>query len=163
VIRDIQSPHRLLSIGARVDGWRCLIRDHIAASQNALADAAPVVDVDALSGRGVLFPAAALRAVGGMRPARLPHYLADYELSARVRAAGWRLVVDLRAAVQSHEEYGNSWRGHSLRERLFSLRSPSYLPALAGFWWVASSWPQRLTLPLRILLFAVFPGLRNKV
>jgi N-acetylglucosaminyl-diphospho-decaprenol L-rhamnosyltransferase len=162
VIRDLDPPHRLLSVGAHVDAWRCLIRDHIGLAQNPPEGVGPVIDVDALSGRGVLFPTAALRAAGGMRTYRLPHYLADYELSARVRRAGWRLIVDLRAAVHSHEEYGNSWRGQSLRERLFSVRSPAYLPALAGFWWAASSWPQRLTLPLRVLLFAVFPRFRKK-
>lgn len=162
VIRDLDPPHRLLSIGAEVDGWHFRIRDHFEPGQVEPASAGPVMTVDALSGRGVLFPVAALRAAGGMRPGRLPHYLADYELSARVRRAGWRLVIDQRAAVYSHEAYGSSWRGGSLRERLFSVRSPSYLPALLSFWWAASDWPQRLSLPLRVLLFAIFPRLRNK-
>ena len=43
-----------------------------------------------------------------------------------------------------------------------SANSPGYLPAKAVFWWEASSWPQRLTIPLRMVLFGIFPGLRRK-
>jgi GT2 family glycosyltransferase len=159
VIRDVTPPHGLLSIGARIDGWRILTRDGLGETgQNPDAEAIPV---DALSGRGVLYPAAALRAVNGMRPGRLPHYLADYELSLRVRRAGWRLLVSPRAAVYSHEDYGNSRPMPSLRQRLFSVRSPFYMPALLSFWWEASNWPQRLTLPMRAVCFLIFPGLRK--
>jgi GT2 family glycosyltransferase len=157
VIRDLDPPHDLLSIGAKVDGWRLLTRDRLGDAD----DGSDMVAVDALSGRGVLYPVAALRAVGGMRPRTLPHYLADYELSIRVRRAGWRLLVSSQAAVYSREDYGNARPMRSTRERLFSLRSPFYLPALMSFWWGASSWPQRLTLPLRVVVFLFFPKLRK--
>jgi N-acetylglucosaminyl-diphospho-decaprenol L-rhamnosyltransferase len=159
IIRDIDLPNRVLSLGARIDAWRFLVSDWLKPG-----DAAPAAAraVDALSGRGVLFPLAALRAVGGMRPRRLPHYFADYELSLRVRAAGWALLVSPRAAVYSREEYGNTYRPGSLRDRLLSPRSSSNVLALASFWWAASNWPQRLTMPLRVLLFVVFPQVRNK-
>jgi GT2 family glycosyltransferase len=84
VIRDEAEPTRLLSIGARVDAWRLLTSDLLDESHSP-TEFTDIVRVDALSGRGVLFPIASILASGGMRPRWLPHYLADYELSARVR------------------------------------------------------------------------------
>lgn len=163
-IRDMQAQHRLLSIGARIDPWRLLVCDQLDEAVPGIGGLmnGVVCEVDALSGRGVLLPVPALRAVGGMRPRWLPHYLADYELSLRLKAKGWRLLVALGAEVYSEEEFGNSYRAPSLREKLCSVRSPSYLPALVVFWWEASNWIQRFTLPARLLAFAVFPWLRKK-
>jgi N-acetylglucosaminyl-diphospho-decaprenol L-rhamnosyltransferase len=161
-IRDTEPPHRLLSIGPRMDPWRMLVGDMLDTTPLDDGLARDAVPADALSGRGVLLPAAALRAVQGMRPNWLPHYLADYELALRVRSAGWRLLVCLSASVYSHEEYGNSFRGANLRERLFSARSPVYLPAQLRFWWSASNFWQKLSLPCRLVAFALFPGLRRK-
>lgn len=160
VIRDEHTPARLLSIGARVDAWRLLTRDMLDKSVLQPASDA-VVYVDVLSGRGVLFPLAGLIAAGGMRPRALPHYLADYEVSLRVRKAGWRLLVLQSAAVYSVEDYGSTRRAISLREKLFSVRSPLYLPALMVFWWETSNFLQRLTLPVRLVLFIFFPKLRR--
>ncbi|MBX3611672.1 MAG: glycosyltransferase family 2 protein [Hydrogenophaga sp.] len=160
VIRDEARPERLLSIGARVDAWRIRTVDLLDVREPG-RPWPEAVEVDALSGRGVLFPLESLKAAGGMRPRALPHYLADYELSLRVRARGWRLLVASAAAVLSAPEYGNMRRAATWRERLWSIRSPWYLPALATFWWEASNWPQRLTIPLRLPLFALFPRLRR--
>lgn len=160
VIRDEAEPARVLSIGARVDAWRLLtsdLLDEIAPKQ--AFDAA--LEVDALSGRGVLFPMAGLVAAGGMRPRVLPHYLADYEVSLRVRKSGWRLLVSTAVAVYSSDDYGSTRRALSWRDKLLSVRSPLYLPALLVFWWEASNWLQRLTLPLRLPLFVFFPRLRK--
>lgn len=159
VIRDEADHAHLLSIGANVDAWRLLTRDILNADMSKAADT--VVAVDVLSGRGVLFPMEGLIAAGGMRPRALPHYLADYEVSVRVRKAGWRLLVLPAAAVYSGDDYGSTRRALSWRDKLFSVRSPLYLPALLVFWWEASSWLQRLTLPLRLPLFILFPRLRK--
>jgi hypothetical protein len=48
-------------------------------------------------------------------------------------------------------------RDLSWYKRLFSVRSPIYLPAFLVFWWEASNWPQRLTLPLRLPLCQRLP------
>lgn len=163
VIRSQQGSHALLSIGARIDPLRLTIHDYLDEREpNAMPIAGDVCVVDALSGRGVLLPISGLLSAGGMRPHWLPHYLADYELSLRLKSRGWRLLVALDAAVFSEEEYGSRYRANTLWEKLWSVRSPSYLPALAVFWWEASTWSQRLTLPLRLLVFAVFPALRKK-
>ena len=160
-IRDLQPPHRLLSIGPRIDAWYFRVSDMLDApgeGSNAIQD---VRSADALSGRGVIYPVAALTSVRGMRPRWLPHYMADFELALRVRAAGWRLLVSPAVSVQSDDRYGNAYRGATLWERLFSVRSPSYLPAQIRFWWEASNFWQRVTLPLRLALFVLFPRLRK--
>lgn len=164
VIRHEQEPHRLLSIGACIDAWKLLITDRLALSDRNGDDAPAdgVLKVDALSGRGALFPVSELRAAGGMRSRWLPHYLADYELSLRLKSQGCQLLVAMDSAVYSTEEYGNAYQTSSLRGKLWSVRSPSYLPAVAVFWWEASNWSQRLTLPFRLLAFALFPSLRKK-
>lgn len=161
VIRHHQDS-RLLSIGARIDPVRLLVSDYLDHHGSALhRDAKGIYRVDALSGRGVLIPIAGLRKVNGMRAQWLPHYLADYELSLRLKAAGWQLLVTDAAAVYSDDEYGNGQGPTSIWARLTSVRSPAYLPAQAVFWWRASNWPQRVTLPPRILLFALLPSLRK--
>jgi len=162
VVRDIKPPHNLILIGPRVDSWRFLVED--VGESHIAADA--VVAVDALSGRGVIYPVAALKSVGGVRPRWLPHYLSDYELSLRVRAQGWRLFVAADAAVYSTKEFGSSYRPKNLREKFFSVRSPIYLPAQVSFWWQASGFWGRVTLPFRLVVH-VFRrksrGLRSRV
>ena len=160
VIRDMEPPHRLLSIGPRINPWRFRVKDAIEDPPHGAG--ADVVSVDALSGRGVLYPVSALRHVGGMRARYLPHYLADYELALRVRSAGWRLLVSTKALVYSADEYGNAYRASGLWDRLFSVRSPAFLPAHLGFWWSASSPVQRLTLPLRAAVHTVISLRRRK-
>ena len=163
VIRDVDPPHDVLSVGASVDPWRFVVRDRVDSPSAAAGSADDHLhDVDALSGRGVLFPLSAFRAAGTMRARWLPHYFADYELSLRVRRAGYRLLVDDRAAVLSRSDYGSTYRPESLRGRYLSANSPGYLLAKAVFWWEASNWLQRLTLPLRLVLFGICPALRRK-
>lgn len=162
VIRDIEEPHRLLSIGPRINAWRMRIGDVLDLFPGAKQADNHFWQVDALSGRGVLYPATALSQAGGMRPKMLPHYLADYEIALRVRSAGWKLLVSSETVVYSHEEYGNAFRASSIRERFFSVRSPSYLPARMSFWWSASTPLQRLTLPVRAALRALLAFIRNR-
>lgn len=157
VIRNINAPHSVMSIGTKIDAWWMIVSDTLNSEKNN----ADVVEVDALSGRGVLFPASVLIAAGGMRPKWLPHYLADYELSLRVKMTGCSLLIDTNAIVYSKDEFGNTKQASSLKEKLFSVRSPSYLPAIIVFWWEASSWIQRFTLPFRLIAFLIFPGLRG--
>lgn len=160
IVRDVADKSRVLSIGAKIDAWRFYTNE--LTMPLAFKDKSTFpLQVDILSGRGALFPAHSLIKTGGMRKWMLPHYLADYELSLRVQKAGWKLVV-ASAAVYSAEEFGSMQRHRTWQERLLSVRSPSYLPAVATFWWGASNWLQKLTLPIRPILFLVFPRLRKK-
>jgi GT2 family glycosyltransferase len=159
VMRHVEPPHRLLSVGLRVDPWRFAVED--VGGVPEVADG--VVAVDALSGRGVLYPVAALKTAGGMRPSWLPQYLGDYEVSLRVRARGWRLLVAVDAAVYSSNEFGSAYRPNNLRERFFSVRSPTYLPAQIAFWWQANGCLGRIMLPLRLVLHFLGSQIRARL
>lgn len=162
VVCDVKSPHRLLSVGAKVDPWRFTVRDARGELNEAEYEKQGISAVDVLSGRGVLFPVAALRRVNGMRPAWLPHYLADYELSLRVRNSGWRLLISHSAVVYSRDEFGSGYLARSLWERLFSVRSPTYLPAQIRFWWEAAGPLGKLTFPFRIAAAFLFRQAKAK-
>lgn len=152
VVRHEEWPHRLLSVGPQIDPWRFVVED----VSDAPEDIDGVVAVDAVSGRGVIYPVMALRVVGGMRPRWLPQYLGDYEVSLRVRARGWRLLVAGNAVVYSSSEFGSAYQPRSLFERLFSVRSPTYLPAQVAFWWQASGLIERITLPFRLVVHFIW-------
>ncbi|MTD94658.1 glycosyltransferase [Hyphomicrobium sp. xq] len=140
---DEDAPETLLSIGPVFNSWYSKIQDKLAAPR-PVDPQNPPHQVDALSGRGTLYPVAAIRAVHGMRPKVLPHYLADYELAARVRRAGYQLLVSERAITYSGNDYGNARRPKNLWRRYFSRSSPQFLPALICFWWSAApiAWRQ---------------------
>jgi len=149
-ICDQSVPDQLLSIGAVLDTWRLKVRDKLEKTRLRDSSKGPHT-VDALSGRGTLYPVAALRLAGTMKTAWLPHYLADYELALRVRSAGYKLLVSEATAVLSENEYGNSYKPTGLRDKFFAVRSPYYLPAVLAFWWRASSLVERLTLLPRLI------------
>ncbi len=149
-------PHEILSVGTRIDAWRLRVSETLADQPELHTKRSGLVEVDALSGRGVLYPVAALKAVAGMKSRLLPHYFADYELSVRVRRAGWRLYSVFPAQVMSVDGFGSAYKAKNLSERLFSVRSPSYLPAYLCFWWVASNWAQRITFPFRLLMRSIW-------
>lgn len=157
VICDEAMPRRLLSIGAMLNTWRLRVQDKLQVDRAQDAGNG-LHSVDALSGRGTLYPLAAFRAVGTMNTAWLPHYLADYELSVRVRKAGYKLLVTEYTAILSADEYGNSYRPVGLRDKFFSIRSAYYLPAVLAFWWGASSFLEKLTLMPRL----IFIGLKSR-
>jgi len=146
VICDENNSDMLISIGATIDTWRLQVSDKLEQVRRRNDDCDQYHEVDALSGRGTLFPVAAFHKAGTMRTRWLPHYLADYELSIRVRKAGFRLLVSERAVVLSLDEFGNSRvANNSLWRRFFSVRSSSYVPAVLSFWRQASNIVERLT------------------
>ena len=159
VICDEAVPERLLSIGAMFDTWRLRVRDKLEQERIRNSAKGPH-SVDGLSGRGTLYPLAAFRVAGTMKPAWLPQYLADYELAVRVRKAGFKLLVTEETATLSAEEFGNAYQPSSLRDKFFSVRSAYYLPAVLVFWWRASSLLERITLLPR-LIFVSFKSRRS--
>lgn len=156
VICDEAAPEKVISIGAVFDTWRLRVRDKLERERTRDLAQGPH-SVDALSGRGTLYPLAAFQSAGTMRPSWLPHYLADYELAVRVRKAGYNLLVCEDTAVLSANEFGNAYRPSSLRDKFFAVRSAYYLPAVLAFWWQASSLLERLTLMPRL----IFVGLKS--
>jgi GT2 family glycosyltransferase len=154
----------VLSLGAEITPHKLRIRDRLDSLGPVDHDKLRGCEVacDALSGRGVLYPLSALIDVGGMRPRVLPHYLADYELSVRVRAAGYRLLVSGDAAVLSEPVFGNMRIFPTLWQRFFSVSSSSYLPALVVFWWEASPSYLKPLLPFTAVSRLVYRLLRRR-
>lgn len=161
VIRDCEAPFSILSIGPLIDCWNLRVGDAVGELSFDGDELPSIVKVDAVSGRGSLYPVSAMRKVSGMRSRWLPHYLADYELSIRANKIGYNLVVSSMSVVYSKEIWGNSYSMSSVFKRMTSIRSPYYLPAQIMFWWTASSTLQKLTIPLRLILFTVAPFLRK--
>jgi GT2 family glycosyltransferase len=60
--------------------------------------------IDVLPGRGSLIPFAMLKSVGNVDDTTFPHYLADYDLFCRLKAAGHRLGVCYETAILAHIE-----------------------------------------------------------
>lgn len=61
-------------------------------------------EVDVLPGRGSLIPLEMIRSVGNVDDKAFPHYLADYDLFCRIKAAGHRLAVSYETAIFAHIE-----------------------------------------------------------
>jgi GT2 family glycosyltransferase len=161
VICDENAQEMLLSIGPMIHPWRLAVYDKLSA-QRRQDPSQPVHEVGALSGRGTFYPLAAIRAAGGMRPKLLPHYLADYELAARVKRAGYRLIVSEKAVTFSENSFGNSREFASRWQMYFSNRSPHYFPAVVCFWWSARP-PLRRWLQLpRLVYIRLREKLREK-
>ena len=107
-----------------------------------------------LPGFGTLVPIAMLRAVGNVRADRYPHHLADYDLTARLRAAGFRLVVchaaELRADITNLDPVGGivslrrAWRMAFARRSRANLLD--HLHFVADHAPPASKWRLRLRL-----------------
>tara|TARA_B100000212_G_C27382579_1_gene537753 strand:- start:61 stop:909 length:849 start_codon:yes stop_codon:yes gene_type:complete len=123
-----------------------------------------IKDVDALSGRGALFPIQSILDSGGLRPLFMPHYFADYDLSIRIKKKGYRLIISLKSIVYTSEDFEEVIkirRKENLFFKFFSKKSSSLLYAKFLFWWEASNFLQRVSLPLRIILFIIKPDLRK--
>ena len=122
-------------------------------------------DVDALSGRGVLYPISSLIKTKGLRPNLFPHYLADYELSLRVKKNGYKLLISMRSIVYSDENFDlirKIRKKENIIPKLFSKKSPSLFYSNFLFWWQASKLKGKLCLPFRIIIFIMLSALKKK-
>lgn len=165
VIHEENRDDPLVSIGPRININRIAVWDLLAElpTQERRAPK-PVYRVDALSGRGTLYPACLFKAHGGMRPRLLPHYLADYEIAMRfARDARTPLLVSSQAIVYSPPVYGNEVAKLSWWERHFGQRSSSNVIRRLAFYCMVGSPLQRLTAPLRLTYFGISRSLHQKL
>ena len=146
----------LVSIGARININTMKVWDFYSQlSDFERLDPKELYEVDALSGRGTLFPAAYFKRFGTMRPFLLPHYMADYEVAMRFRRNGVRLIVSTEAVIYSEPVYGNDTSKSSLWKRVFGRRSPQNIFQRAAFYCLVGSPLQRLTAIPRLVFFDV--------
>ena len=110
-----------LSCGCQIDYWGM----RILPIEGKLSSG----KVDALPGRGVLFPMPAVNAAGNINCRTFPHYLGDLEYSARINQLGWRIVVSQKADIfTSAENSDQAVRQQGFRKEYFSFRSKNNLP-----------------------------------
>ncbi len=164
VIHEENRDDPLVSIGPRININRIAVWDLLAElPPHERREPKPVYPVDALSGRGTLYPVSLFRMHGGMRPRLLPHYLADYEIAMRfARDARIPLLVSSQAIVFSPPVYGNEVAQLGWWERLFGQRSSSNVLRRLAFYGMVGSPIQRLTAPLRLAYFGVSRYLHEK-
>jgi len=125
----------LLGSGCQIDYWGMRILPIVAQYPNER--------VDALPGRGALFPMRAVLSAGNINVKAFPHYQGDLEYSARIREMGWAIIISKMADIYSSSASSDenvrrqgfakayfSFRSkNNLRQRLwfFSLRGPVWL------------------------------------
>ena len=150
----------LVSIGPKININRLAVWDLLSQlSPEEQRDPKRTYRVDALSGRGTLYPAILFRRYGGMHTRLLPHYMADYEIAMRFGRAGIPLLVSTEAVVFSPPVYGNDVSKISLWQRYFSIRSSSNIVHGLMFYLLVGSVVQRITAPVRMLCFAFLRSL----
>jgi GT2 family glycosyltransferase len=162
VIHESNSNPPLVSIGPRLNLNRIAVWDLLAElSPEQFLNPAPTYQVDALSGRGTLYPANLFHRFGRMRPFWLPHYFSDYEIAMRFGRAGVPLLVSTKAIIYSSPIYGNDISHLGWWERAFSTRSSSNIIHMTFFYMLVGSPFQRITAPLRMLVFATWRACQN--
>ncbi|MBA3031360.1 MAG: glycosyltransferase family 2 protein [Desulfobacteraceae bacterium] len=110
--------------------------------------------VDALPGRGVLFPYRAVASVGNLNKNLFPHYLADLEYTSRVREKGWQLVVSKNVAIFTSQESSDKvFSENGWFIRYLSWKSKDCIIVKFLFFSLRGPWPLRiLALPRFILV-----------
>lgn len=162
VLRDESPPHDLLSVGPVIDEWGMRVWDKLdEPGCREYLEQHGFIRVDALPGRGALYPSRVFRRVGTMRPWLLPHYHADYEISARARRAGFPIVASVKAVVYSQREFGNDSSRFGWWPRYFSKRSASSIPHKLFFYMLIGSSFQRLTVILRFAIYSAERSIRG--
>jgi GT2 family glycosyltransferase len=104
-----------------------------------LNDKKGFVEVDLLSGKGVLIPVNTFTDVGLFNAKKLPHYHADIEFIHRAKKSGYKVYYSYDSRLLSHQELSGSgtWTSKpSIRKFLlsfFQISSAHYLPALFNY------------------------------
>ena len=143
-LRDELPPHELISIGPRIDIGHRRVSDAI--NELPLQERRkpkPVYEVDALSGRGTLYPVRVVRATGFLHPRLLPHYHADYEFACRARRKGFKTLVSTAGALYTEKNFGVHRVPGSRWQRLFGKGSPANVLHRICFWLLVGTPLQR--------------------
>lgn len=156
LLREEGNTERVLGLGPVVDVWGMCVRElYMTLSEEERLHLKPFYEVDALSGRGVLYPVEVFRRSGSLRPLFLPHYYADYELAMRARRYGYRLLVSTDVPVYSKDEFGVCRSDMSWWETYFGRRSYRNIIRRIIFFSSIGTVFQRLTAMPRMFLLKV--------
>ncbi len=131
-----------------------------AANQTANNDVR-LVNSDVAPGRGTLYPATPLMEGHTVNTKKLPHYVADYEFSARISRLGYPIVCALDASVFTTLDWGNARYNGNIIRRLFAKESPDKFGAHWTFWRTWSPELSRFSLFMKMLRYKVVPSVIN--
>jgi len=96
---------------------------------------ATTFDQSLISGRGAFYPVKLFSEGIGVRFNKIPHYLADYDLSSQAKLAGYTLKGSSNLFVLSDNNFGSSpATDHSYFWRAFATESPDRLLSHFHFW-----------------------------
>lgn len=155
---SINSKVQLKSIGPIFDERKIDLHDAYDDLHNSnIASLLPVYEVDALSGRGTVYPGFCIIKNGLMRSLLLPHYYADYEYSARLKKHGVRLIVSSAAIIKSPPEYGNDTRHMKFAVKWFSKKSADNILCTMIFYSIICRWPWKI----KALLVVSYPFIKD--
>ena len=151
--------NEIVSLGPKIDPFKLevkeIYRKDLVLKKNILKD------VDALSGRGVIYPLKSIIEAKGLNSKIFPHYYGDYSLSMKIKKKGYKLITSMEAVVFTDENFENlrkQRKKYTIIRKLFSRKSTSLFYSYFFFWWQASNFKQKLSLPLRMLIFTIKPG-----
>jgi GT2 family glycosyltransferase len=120
-----------------------------------------LVKSDVAPGRGTLYPAAPIIEGHSVNTKNLPHYIADYEFSARISRLGYPIVCALDALVFTEIDWGNTKNNGNIIRRLFAKESSDNIVAYWTFWRTWSPELSRFSLFTRMLRYKIVPSVIN--
>ena len=101
---------------------------------------------DLVSGRGAFYPTSVFRAGANVRYRKLPHYLADFDLSSQAKKLGFKILGSSRLYVKSGAEFGNSHsKSRSLFWKMFATQSAYRIISQYHFWRLESGFSKGQT------------------
>ena len=157
--------NEIISLGPKIDPLKLEVKE-IYKKDLVLNEKNIIKNVDALSGRGVIYPLKSIIETKGLNPIIFPHYLGDYSLSMKIKKKGYQLITSLEAIVFTDEDFKKlrkQRKNYKIIRKLFSRKSSSLFYSYFFFWWQASNFKQRLSLPFRMVIFSIKPGYRERL
>ncbi len=156
VVHENDHEITLIAIGPIIDINRFCVWDKIKELDiNEKRNPKPIYKVDALSGRGTLYPSIWFKKYGTMHPKLLPHYFSDYEIAMRFARNGANLIVTSQAQTFSLPIYGSETALGWL-QTTFSIKSANNIIHKTIFYSLVGSPIQRIFMLPRALLIYLF-------
>jgi len=149
--------NEIVSLGPRIDTSKLEVEE-IYKENLVFKNEIIFEEVDALSGRGVIYPLKSIIEAKGLNSKIFPHYYGDYSLSMKINKKGYKLMTSLKAIVFTDENFKlltAQRKNYSIIKKLFSKKSTSLFYSYFFFWWQASNFKQRMILPLRMIIFTI--------
>ena len=118
-----------------------------------------VFNADLVSGRGTFYPASLFMMGLRLNWKRIPHYLADYDLSRKAVGMGAEIIGCTDVKVYTKQHFGNQIKFPNKLQALTSVKSPSRVISQWSFWSHYDGKYNPFLLAVRILRFRILGSL----